>query len=76
MVGLEAFRDHHRYRPGEIDTLRERARAGGAELVTTEKDLARLGIANGLAALRIEVFVERAAALVDRVRALARGSAA
>ena len=76
VVGLEAFRDHHRYRRGEIDTLRERARAGGAELVTTEKDLARLDPVIGLTALRIEVFVERAAALVDRVRALARGSAA
>ena len=82
VVGLEAFRDHHPYRPDEIEALRERARAAGAGLVTTEKDLVRLEPQRGaaapldLCALRIEAFIEEGAALLDRVRRLVRGSAA
>ena len=38
-----AFGDHHSYRPGEIRSLAELARKGGAEaLVTTEKDALNL----------------------------------
>ena len=35
----QVFRDHHRYGPGDLKVLRERAAAAGVEtLVTTEKD--------------------------------------
>jgi tetraacyldisaccharide 4'-kinase len=42
VVGTKAFPDHHRFRSGELDGLRARARAAGATLVTTEKDRVRL----------------------------------
>ncbi len=42
-IGCWAFRDHHHYRPREIQRLAAQARAAGAEaLVTTEKDLVNL----------------------------------
>ena len=42
VVAARAFPDHHSYRPSEIAALQRRARAAGALLVTTEKDLVRL----------------------------------
>jgi tetraacyldisaccharide 4'-kinase len=42
IVEFHPFRDHHPYRPEEIERLRRSADAQGAALVTTEKDLARL----------------------------------
>lgn len=42
LLAAEGFPDHHAYRPRELARLRDRARAGGARLVTTEKDLVRL----------------------------------
>jgi tetraacyldisaccharide 4'-kinase len=42
------FADHHRFSPGEIETLIAEARHGALTLVTTEKDLARLRNAGGL----------------------------
>jgi tetraacyldisaccharide 4'-kinase len=40
-----AYRDHHRYGPGELYRLAQRAQATGAEmLVTTEKDVANLPV--------------------------------
>jgi tetraacyldisaccharide 4'-kinase len=38
----QAFADHHRYMPAELDRLRERAGRFGAALVTTAKDRVRL----------------------------------
>jgi tetraacyldisaccharide 4'-kinase len=65
------FRDHHRYTAGDLETLLASARAKGAsELITTEKDLVRLGkLASALpgslplktAGLRIEIEDEGAA---------------
>jgi tetraacyldisaccharide 4'-kinase len=40
VTGCRFFTDHHPFREGEIDALRQEA--GGAQLVTTEKDFARL----------------------------------
>jgi len=66
-----AFADHHRYSAADMERLAGAARAAGAgALVTTEKDLVRLGgLAGGLpqsltiktAALRIEIEDEQAA---------------
>lgn len=46
---LEAhpFADHHAYTAVEISRLRQRAAAAGARLITTEKDLVRLGESDG-----------------------------
>ena len=44
LAAREAFPDHHRYTPRDIDRLIAAARAAGATtLLTTEKDLVRLG---------------------------------
>lgn len=42
VVERTAFRDHHHLTDGEASDLLQRARKAGADLVTTEKDLARL----------------------------------
>jgi tetraacyldisaccharide 4'-kinase len=42
------FDDHHKFLPGEIETLIAEARHDALTLVTTEKDLARLRNAGGL----------------------------
>ena len=66
-----AFRDHHRYTPGDVARLQREARGAGATaLITTEKDRVRLGAltapsADSLpvvtAALRVEIVDEDAA---------------
>lgn len=38
----ESFADHYYYRPDDLAGLRARAKARGAQLVTTEKDLVRI----------------------------------
>jgi tetraacyldisaccharide 4'-kinase len=42
LAETRTFPDHHPYSAGELQTLRERAQALGADLVTTEKDAVRL----------------------------------
>jgi tetraacyldisaccharide 4'-kinase len=82
IAGFHPFPDHHRYSDTEWKVLLDEARRGGCGLVTTEKDLARLGPlatapgAGGLLALRIEAVVHDESKLFDAVReALARGEA-
>lgn len=53
IAGVRWFRDHHRFVPGELEALRREA--GGAALVTTEKDLVRLARPEGVLAVPIEV---------------------
>jgi tetraacyldisaccharide 4'-kinase len=42
VVETRAFADHHAYTAGEIAALQKQAKAAGARLVTTEKDVVRL----------------------------------
>ena len=42
LVEKISFADHHLYTRKELDSLRAKARAGGLQLVTTEKDAVRL----------------------------------
>lgn len=44
LVGSLAFPDHHRYAAEDLARLRREAEAAQAQLITTEKDLVRLGI--------------------------------
>jgi tetraacyldisaccharide 4'-kinase len=47
VVGEIFFRDHHRYKPEDIDRAAKEAQQAGADLiVTTEKDAVRLGCLN------------------------------
>src|SRR5438105_3334796 len=55
MAGARWFRDHHRYGAYELSALRRDA--GGALLVTTEKDLVRIEQREGIAAVPVEVRI-------------------
>jgi tetraacyldisaccharide 4'-kinase len=48
VVQERAFADHHPFTPSEIEALIAEARRDALTLVTTEKDLARLGTGEGL----------------------------
>lgn len=63
VMGSHFFADHHSFRDGEIAALK--ARAGGARLVTTEKDFARLREADraDIAVLTVRVRFETETAL-------------
>jgi len=66
VTGTQFFADHHPYRESEIAALK--ARAGDAQLVTTEKDLVRLDARDraGIAVLPVEARFDDEAAL-DRL---------
>ncbi len=63
VTGTQFFADHHAYRDGEIAALK--ARAGDADLITTEKDLVRLDARDraGIAALPVHARFDDEAAL-------------
>jgi len=70
VMGTQFFADHHLFQPGEIAALR--ARAGSAQLVTTEKDFVRLKEWDraGMAVLKIQARFDNPAvldALLDRI---------
>ena len=65
LAETRAFPDHHPYSATEVQDLRERARALGAALVTTEKDAVRLAPAQceGIETLAVAVAWDDPAAL-------------
>jgi tetraacyldisaccharide 4'-kinase len=70
VMGSQFFADHHPFQPGEIAALK--ARADGAQLVTTEKDFVRLKERDraGMAVLNIQARFDDSAALealLDRI---------
>ena len=70
VTGTQFFDDHHPYREGEIAALK--ARAGDAQLITTEKDLVRLSAGDraGIAVLPVRAVFEDEPALdrlLDRI---------
>ncbi|HUC51706.1 MAG TPA: tetraacyldisaccharide 4'-kinase [Xanthobacteraceae bacterium] len=72
-----SFDDHHRFTPAQAQDLLARARAANLMLVTTEKDLMRLGgepqlaaLAEHTSALPVRLVVEEQ----DRFRALVLGA--
>jgi tetraacyldisaccharide 4'-kinase len=71
VVGSAFFRDHHRFRRGELDGVAARARAAGAEgIVTTAKDAVRLegGAFSGVPVVVLNVAAE----ILDEGRLRAR----
>jgi tetraacyldisaccharide 4'-kinase len=48
VAGQRAFADHHPFTQAEVEALVEEARRDALNLVTTEKDLARLGVGGEL----------------------------
>jgi tetraacyldisaccharide 4'-kinase len=77
VVAAKGFADHHAFRESELATLRTDALRDGLTLVTTAKDLARLGGAGkGIAALRVSLVFEDQTALRQLVvRAVATAPA-
>ncbi|MBI5129253.1 MAG: tetraacyldisaccharide 4'-kinase [Rhodopseudomonas palustris] len=81
VVDAQAFADHHPFTADDLAGLAARARSGGLALVTTEKDLARIGAAaaslgSDVAAFAVTLVVEDDARLrlfvleqLNRVRA-------
>jgi len=70
VMGTQFFDDHHPFGPAELASLR--ARADGAQLVTTEKDFVRLAGRDraGIAALKVRTQFDDPAALevlLDRI---------
>lgn len=63
IAGARWFRDHHRYSASDLAGLRRAA--GGALLVTTEKDLVRIDRGDGIAAVPVEVRVLRGEDALD-----------
>jgi len=80
VVGRAFFRDHHRFRPGELEAVAAAARRAGAEaIVTTAKDAVRLeghgALGLPLIVLRIEARVLDEERLARRLLAAARRAA-
>jgi len=64
IVGTRWFRDHHLYTASELSDLE--ARAAGALLVTTEKDLVRIEQPGGIVAVRVDVRILRGEEALER----------
>jgi tetraacyldisaccharide 4'-kinase len=79
LTGRRSFRDHHHYSAAEIDEVTRAAKSSGADVIlTTEKDLVRIGTAPGILAVPLEVTIETAFApwLAEQLRAVRATSAA
>jgi tetraacyldisaccharide 4'-kinase len=64
IAGTRWFRDHHLFSSRELAELR--AQAAGATLVTTEKDLARIGQPQGILAVPVELRILRGEDALER----------
>lgn len=65
LIATHSFSDHHQYEPAELSALRAQALQENAELLTTEKDLVRIGRDNagGISSLKIRVAWQNTASL-------------
>lgn len=74
---VSEFPDHHRYSQGDVDSIVEKAKKGGAKaLITTAKDAVKLrDLTFDLPCyvLEIEISIEEKAAFVEMIRAAAAG---
>jgi tetraacyldisaccharide 4'-kinase len=79
LTGRRSFGDHHHYSESEIEEIARAARSSGAEVIlTTEKDMVRLGVRPQIVAVPLEVTIEPAFApwLAERLRAVRAPGAA
>ena len=76
IAATRPFPDHHRYRVSELAALAAEAQRLGADLVTTEKDAARLppDFAAGVRVLRVRLAFDDAEALRRQVRGALAGA--
>ncbi len=79
LTGRRSFGDHHHYSVQEIEEIARAARSSGAEVIlTTEKDMVRLGVRPQIVAVPLEVAIEPAFVpwLAARLRAVREPGAA
>lgn len=75
VAATRSFADHHVYRNTELTALRAEAQQNGLTLVTTAKDLARLGPAGaGISVLKASLVFEDEAAVRQLVARAVRGA--
>jgi tetraacyldisaccharide 4'-kinase len=57
LAGTRAFRDHHPFRPAELEALRREAERTGARLITTAKDIVRVppALRTEIGVLKVEI---------------------
>jgi tetraacyldisaccharide 4'-kinase len=73
LMGRRSFGDHHHYSEREIEEVARAAKSSGAEVIlTTEKDMVRIGVRAHIVAVPLEVAIEPAFApwLAGRLRAI------
>jgi len=73
LTGRRSFGDHHHYSPREIEEVARAAKSSGAHVIlTTEKDIVRIGVHPDIRAVPLEVVIEPAFApwLTGRLRAI------
>ncbi len=73
LTGRRSFGDHHHYSEREIEEVARAAKSSGAEVIlTTEKDIVRIGVQPHILAVPLEVSIEPAFApwLAERLRAI------
>jgi tetraacyldisaccharide 4'-kinase len=73
LTGRRSFGDHHHYSPREIEEVARAAKSSGAHVIlTTEKDIVRIGVHPDIRAVPLEVVIEPAFApwLAGRLRAV------
>ena len=73
LTGRRSFGDHHHYSEREIEEVARAAKSSGAEVIlTTEKDIVRIGMQPHILAVPLEVSIEPAFApwLAERLRAI------
>ena len=73
LTGRRSFGDHHHYSEREIEEVARAAKSSGAEVIlTTEKDIVRMGVQPHIVAVPLEVAIEPAFApwLAERLRAI------
>ena len=67
IAGARWFRDHHRYRPRELEVVRREARNAGADVIaTTEKDFVRLPETAGITPVPVELRISRGEDALER----------
>jgi tetraacyldisaccharide 4'-kinase len=79
LTGRRSFKDHHRYSKQEIEEVRRAAQSSRADVIlTTEKDMVRIGAEPGIFAVPLEVTIEPSFVpwLAERLRAARASSAA
>lgn len=73
LAGRRSFGDHHHYSEREIEEIQRAAKSSGAAVIlTTDKDIVRMGVRPDIVAVPLEIVIEPVFAgwLAERLRAV------